>query len=67
MKKDFLIRALLGAIIGLAICITLYAFGMFDEIIVDNKGFMIGQFIAQHSLALLQWAVPLSMMWSAGV
>ncbi len=53
MKKDFLIRALLGTIIGLAICITLYAIGLFDEIVLDNKGFMILQFIGSALLGFV--------------
>lgn len=53
MKKDFLIRALLGALIGLVICITLYAFGTFDEIVVDNKGFVIRQFVGSALLGFV--------------
>lgn len=53
MKKDFLIRALIGTIIGLAICITLYAFGIFDNIVLDNKGLMISQFVGSAILGFV--------------
>lgn len=43
--NSFIFRALIGALMGIAICIMLYSFGMYDEIIIDNKPYVLMQFI----------------------
>ena len=43
--NSFIFRALIGALMGMAICLILYGFGMYDEIIIDNKPYVLMQFI----------------------
>lgn len=43
--NSFIFRALIGALMGIAICLILYGFGLYDEIIIDNKPFVIMQFV----------------------
>lgn len=43
--NSFIFRALIGALMGIAICLMLYSFGMYDEIIIDNKPYVLMQFI----------------------
>ena len=43
--NSFIFRALIGALMGIAICLILYGFGMYDEIIIDDKPFVIMQFV----------------------
>lgn len=43
--NSFIFRALIGALMGIAICLMLYGFGMYDEIIIDDKPFVIMQFV----------------------
>lgn len=45
LVNSFIIRALIGALMGIAICIMLYAFGVYDDIILDNKPYVLMQFI----------------------
>lgn len=49
----FLIKALLGALMGLAICITIYGFGGYDDVIIINKPFVIAQFIGSAVLGII--------------
>ena len=44
LKVSLVIRALIGALIGICICLMLYAFGEYDHIIMDKPAF-IAQFI----------------------
>ena len=43
--NSFIFRALIGALMGIAICLILYGFGLYDEIIIDDKPFVIMQFV----------------------
>lgn len=43
--NSFIFRALIGALMGIAICLILYGFGLYDEIIIDDKPFVIVQFV----------------------
>ena len=43
--NSFIFRALIGALMGIAICLILYGFGSYDEIIIDNKPYVLMQFI----------------------
>ena len=43
--NSFIFRALIGALMGIAICLMLYGFGMYDEIIIDNKPYVLMQFV----------------------
>lgn len=43
--NSFIFRALIGALMGIAICLILYGFGSYDEIIIDDKPFVIMQFV----------------------
>lgn len=43
--NSFIFRALIGALMGIAICLMLYGFGSYDEIIIDNKPYVLMQFI----------------------
>ncbi|MCR4610965.1 MAG: DUF3021 domain-containing protein [Lachnospiraceae bacterium] len=43
--NSFIFRALIGALMGIAICLILYGFGLYDEIIIDDKAFVIMQFV----------------------
>lgn len=51
--NKFLIKTLFGALMGLAICITIYGFGVYDDVILSNKPFMIAQFIGSAVLGII--------------
>ncbi len=51
--NSFIFRALIGALMGIAICLILYGFGLYDEVIVDNKAFVIIQFVGSATNGII--------------
>lgn len=49
LKVNLAVRALIGALIGIGICLMLYAFGEYDNLIMDKAAF-IAQFIGSAIL-----------------
>lgn len=53
LKIQLIIKSMLGALIGIAICLILYAFGFYDNNLIDNKPFVLAQFIGSALLGVI--------------
>ncbi len=52
LKNRFIIKVLAGALIGIAICFMLYAFGEYDHMIMDKTAF-IAQFLGSAIFGMI--------------
>ena len=53
LKVKLIIKSMLGALISIAICLTLYAVGSYDELILNNKPFVFAQIIGSVILGVV--------------